>query len=114
MVSTRGHPTSPLNTGISNDKKKRPRPAPRAPKYPPHFSRAFVADLDDDIIDIGPKATPIVDLHKHYERKVNGGVVFFTREEVMTGRMKVRLFLFHLLEVFVSLLVWFRSWRDDC
>jgi hypothetical protein len=98
MVSTRGHPTSPLNNGISNAKEKRPRPAPRPPKYPPHFSRAFVGDLDDDIIDIGPKATPIVDMHRHHERKVNGGVVFLTREEVMKGRMKVRLSLFHLFE----------------
>jgi hypothetical protein len=97
MVSTRGHPTSPLNTGISNAKTKRPRPAPRPPKYPPHLSRAVVADLDDDVIDIGPKATLIVDLHRHYERKVGGGVVFLTREEVMKGRMKVRLFLSHLL-----------------
>ena len=105
MVSTRGHPTSPLNNGISNDKKKRPRPAPRAPKYPPHFSRAFVANLDDDIIDIGPKATPIVDLHKHYERKVKGGVVFLTREEAMKGRAKVRLSFFDLFEFFVPLLI---------
>ncbi len=88
MVSTRSS-ISPLSAGILNTVKKRPRPAPRPPKYPPHISRAVVADLDDDVLDIGPKATPIEDLHLHYERKVKGEVVYLTKKGLEEERKKV-------------------------
>jgi hypothetical protein len=43
------------------------------------MSRAFVSDLDNDVLDIGPAAFPMEDTRSHVERRVGGRVVFLRR-----------------------------------
>jgi hypothetical protein len=53
-------------------------------------SAAVVRDLEDDVLDIGEKATPVECISSHVERRMKGQVVFLTREEDGVRRAKVR------------------------
>jgi len=90
MPSTRAHPTSPLRPPFSPPTRIRPRPTPRPPKYSPWVSAAVVRDLENDVLDIGEKATPVEDNSSHMERRMKGQVVFLTREDDGVRRAKVR------------------------
>ena len=50
----------------------------------------MVRDLEDDVLDIGEKATPVECISSHVERRMKGQVVFLTREEDGVRRAKVR------------------------
>jgi hypothetical protein len=49
-----------------------------------------VRDLENDVLDIGEKATPVEDNSSHVERRMKGQVVFLTREDDGVRRAKVR------------------------
>jgi hypothetical protein len=88
MVSTR-RSGSPVIEPSEPAVKKRPRPAPRPPKYPAWLSAAVVADLENDVINIGPKALPIAEKSSHVERRVGGKVVFLRRGKWEEEKRKV-------------------------
>ncbi|KAN0102917.1 hypothetical protein V8E51_011230 [Hyaloscypha variabilis] len=91
MVSTRANPTSPLFSPLRPPTiRRRPRLPPRPPLYSPGLSAAVIADLLDDEIDIGPKATPVTNISSHVERRIGGQVVYLTRKEDEERRKKER------------------------
>jgi hypothetical protein len=53
-------------------------------------SADVVRDLENDVLDIGEKATPVEDNSSHVERRMKGQVVFLTREDDGVRRAKVR------------------------